>query len=322
MNNKNGFTLVEIVMVIGLIAVISLLVVPKIVESFDKSKKNMFYDEVLSLYSQATNDYINNLDEDIDALKEFDETNNPLNIKVSEDLDYYVKVDEDGNVIKIEATNKEYYYVYENSKIKKSDIKRSDIDDYGGETISIVTPPPRYVYWSHNESGDVKLTPNQMPDTVYNSYTRIAHTNGKPYVFVRTKLVDNSPVEHEPCLNYNNKIFCFDKDYLLWNSGSLVDKMDENKAKLKADLDSFFGIEPLDFYSCADTGSPTTFCVHAYYSVDGSNKVSGSIGFNLYMYDLYITSSYNGISGPSVDLTVDPNNGISGDGNIEVLHGV
>ena len=89
MNNKNGFTLVEIVMVIGLIAVISLLVVPKIVESFDKSKKNMFYDEVLSLYSQATNDYINNLDEDIDALKEFDETNNPLNIKVSEDLDYY-----------------------------------------------------------------------------------------------------------------------------------------------------------------------------------------------------------------------------------------
>ena len=322
MNNKKGFTLVEIIMVISLIAVISLVVVPKIVNSFESSKRNMFYDEVLNLYSQATNDYINNLDDDIYALKEFDEINNPLNVKTSEGLDYYVKVDEEGNVIKMQVANQDYYYEFEGSKIKKNDIKKSDIDEASGITITEVTPPPRYVYWSHNESGDVELTPNQMPDTVYNSYTQIAHTNGKPYVFVRTKLVDDSPVEHEPCLNYNNKIFCFDKDYLLWNAGSLADKMAENKAKLKADLDRFFGIEPVEFYSCADTGSPTVFCIHAYYSVDGSNRTSGSIGFTLYMYDLYITSRYSGNSGPSVDLTVDPNNSISGEGNMEVLNGV
>ena len=47
---KKGFTLVEILIVIVLIGVIMTLVVPKITSSYKSAKKNMFYDNVISIY--------------------------------------------------------------------------------------------------------------------------------------------------------------------------------------------------------------------------------------------------------------------------------
>ena len=51
MKSKKGFTLMELLAVIALIGVVLLLVVPNVLDLYEKGKKNSFYDEILNLYT-------------------------------------------------------------------------------------------------------------------------------------------------------------------------------------------------------------------------------------------------------------------------------
>ena len=49
--NKKGFTLIEILAVIAILAVLVTLVVPRVINYYHKSKKDMFLNEVGKLYT-------------------------------------------------------------------------------------------------------------------------------------------------------------------------------------------------------------------------------------------------------------------------------
>ena len=127
MNSKKGFTLVEVIVVIALIGVLMLLVVPNVVDSFANAKKNMFYNDLLNLYSQASGTYISRSAEDFNTSKVFTNDTNPLDIDSSEDLEYEVEVNSYGQVIRLEASTSDFIFSLSKSDMKKSDIKKSSI---------------------------------------------------------------------------------------------------------------------------------------------------------------------------------------------------
>ncbi len=127
MKNKKGFTLVEIVIVIALLGLLMLLVVPNVVDKFANAKKNIFYNDVINLYTQATSTYLNRSADDFNTSKEFSHDDNPLDIEGSDDFEYFLVVNQYGQVVFLTATSNDYHFTIEGDNIKKSDIKKSNI---------------------------------------------------------------------------------------------------------------------------------------------------------------------------------------------------
>lgn len=126
--NKKGFTLVEIIAVIALIGALMLLVVPSITSSYKKAQKNLFYDNVLSIYNSATTTYLYNSDEG-NTNKNFCDSSNPINIEVPDEYKYSVTVDSYGSVNKITVSNGELLFTLSKTNMKKSDIKKDSIEE-------------------------------------------------------------------------------------------------------------------------------------------------------------------------------------------------
>ena len=133
--NKKGFTLMEIIVVIALLGAIMLLVVPNITKNFKDSKKRLFYDNVVSLYTSAGRSF---LLLDNPSNKTFSNSGNTLDVDVSEDITYKIVVNSYGEVTSMYVTNGTYSYSKSNSNgIKKKDIKLDDIiEGTGGEDAS------------------------------------------------------------------------------------------------------------------------------------------------------------------------------------------
>ena len=119
--NKKGFTLIEIIVVIALLGAIMLLVVPNITKNFKESKKRLFYDNVLGIYSSASRTYFS---QDNASNKSFSNTGVKLDVDISDDITYRVKVDSYGAVLSIYVTDGTYTYKLDNANgISKKDIK-------------------------------------------------------------------------------------------------------------------------------------------------------------------------------------------------------
>lgn len=134
MKKRNGFTLIELLAVITLIGLILILVVPNITDSYDRAQKNIFYDNVLNIYSSATNTYLMNIGE-VNASNIFcSGGNNELNSEVSDDISYYVKVNSNGQVLEMIVASEEYIIDSTEASAnidltKKSSIKKTDIQE-------------------------------------------------------------------------------------------------------------------------------------------------------------------------------------------------
>lgn len=141
MRKKNGFTLVEILVVIALIGVVMLLVVPNVTSQFKTSKKNLFFDDVISLYTTSSLTYILNKSENSLTLKEFcygkgeDNSYNSLDLDSSKDLYYDIKLDSSGQVLSIIVMNNEFIFPkLENSEgLRKGDLSSLSIRDVTSE---------------------------------------------------------------------------------------------------------------------------------------------------------------------------------------------
>ena len=123
--NKKGFTLIEIIVVIALLGAIMLLVVPNITKNFKESKKRLFYDNVLGIYSSASRTYFS---QDNVSNKSFSNTGVKLDVDISDDITYRVKVDSYGAVLSIYVTDGTYTYKLDNANgISKKDIKLANV---------------------------------------------------------------------------------------------------------------------------------------------------------------------------------------------------
>ena len=123
--NKKGFTLIEIIVVLALLGAIMLLVVPNITKNFKESKKRLFYDNVLGIYSSASRTYFS---QDNASNKSFSNTGVKLDVDLSDDITYRVKVDSYGVVLSIYVTDGTYTYKLDNANgISKKDIKLANV---------------------------------------------------------------------------------------------------------------------------------------------------------------------------------------------------
>ncbi len=119
--NKKGFTLVELLAVIAILAVLMLLVTPSVLKLFTEGKKSAFVTQVQSVWKAAENQYVK------DALTSTKpgpycykgdnvkvggsaSTTNALTISDNKSLAYYVDFDDEGQITKLIVTDGTYYY--------------------------------------------------------------------------------------------------------------------------------------------------------------------------------------------------------------------
>ena len=207
--NKKGFTLVEVIIVVALVALVMLLVIPNVAGQFGKAKKDIFYADVVNIVTMATNTYIKRASIDITTPKEFTNSSNPLDVDIDGDITYYVKVDSDGNITNIQVRNADFYYSKSGTAIKKKDVLKTDIVDYSGQEVTSVYS---YVYWSVNEGGDnVNYNPSSKPSTTFSSPSSIVLQD--PYPFIRTKVSGGNVTGHEACIMESGRSFCIKNDF-------------------------------------------------------------------------------------------------------------
>ena len=127
---KNGFTLIEILAVIALLGAIMLLVVPNITKNFKESKKRLFYDNVISLYTSAGRSFLLSSSQ---TGKTFSNGGDALDAEVSANVTYKIIINSFGEVTSMYVANGTYSYSKSNiNGIKKKDIKLDDIVENGG----------------------------------------------------------------------------------------------------------------------------------------------------------------------------------------------
>ena len=124
MKNKKGFTLVELIAVIALLAAILLIVMPNIVRTFDNGKVKAFATLVQDVYRQAEKDYAEDyaFNEERNAYCDSDSADylydeygiecKPLKYN-DETAYYYITLDNRGKVSSIMVGNEDYCYVPE-----------------------------------------------------------------------------------------------------------------------------------------------------------------------------------------------------------------
>ncbi len=104
---KRGFTLVELLAVIAILAILAIVILPNVIESFNKSKDSNFLAEAEAVYKAATNQYV------LDRVKGeyyisysynvMDSPDRPLDISKRDGFSYKVTINSDGEV--------EYFFV-------------------------------------------------------------------------------------------------------------------------------------------------------------------------------------------------------------------
>ena len=129
--NKKGFTLVELLAVIAILAVLMLLVTPSVLKLFTEGKQSAFVTQVQSVWKAAENQYVKDAltsttpgpycyagstltnKENTDNTKFATATtteNNKLDITDNKSLAYFVKFDSNGKIEQIIVTDGSYYY--------------------------------------------------------------------------------------------------------------------------------------------------------------------------------------------------------------------
>lgn len=204
--NKKGFTLVEILAVILLISAVMLLVVPNVISSFKSAKKELFYDNLMKIYNEATNTYLAD-----GTSKRFCAGKDTIIRSLGLDSDniyYDVEVDNFGNVISIKVTDGEYYYsLTPGSVIKKSDIDKSEIES-GDNTLYCYSGGYDITFTDYTLDGQGTTIPfTTLYEGLGTSYeAEVTCNNGSKYIYSDNKIVLQELVVPDFCkVNFTTK---------------------------------------------------------------------------------------------------------------------
>ena len=275
MKKKNGFTLVELTISIGLLAIVILFVV-NYISIIRKNEDGISLDTKLYLNKQMISEVIN---EDIiktGKVSEVSEERGDIVIYFTNGQKRIITTYQDGKILVYKEEDRVLYskesvnnFVFEKEVEDKETlyvihIKTNEKSTYD-INITIYKDPSvavRYVYWSANEGGiGTRYQANATPSTTYNKLSEAGWSNDKP--IVKTKIdAQGNIAGHKICLYYNSKLFCLDNNYWVNNATS-------TETKLKDDLEE-------------TTGVPTTECtttstsVHCYYGYTNVGVLANS----------------------------------------------
>ena len=108
--NKKGFTLVELLVVMILLAILALLAYPKILNAYRQSQKNLFLTESKNIYGLCTDEYAASLMKPNGKKKTNINFDDDTALKTVDDsFKYCVKLDDTGHVTDIKVATDTYY---------------------------------------------------------------------------------------------------------------------------------------------------------------------------------------------------------------------
>ena len=105
MKNK-GFTLVELLAVIAILAIFVIIALPNVLKMFNQAKKDTFLTEAKTIYKEISKKYISETMRG-NKISIISNDNNKLELE-SNDLKYKVKLNNDGSIKKFEVSNGNY----------------------------------------------------------------------------------------------------------------------------------------------------------------------------------------------------------------------
>ena len=105
MKNK-GFTLVELLAVIAILAIFVIIALPNVLKMFNQAKKDTFLTEAKTIYKEISKKYISETMRG-NKISIISNDNNKLELE-SNDLKYKVKLKNDGSIKKFEVSNGNY----------------------------------------------------------------------------------------------------------------------------------------------------------------------------------------------------------------------
>lgn len=128
---KKGFTLVEIIISILLLALVVVIIIPNIVKLYNKARLKAFIDESQNIYNSVALSYQSDfLSETKKVSRYCDSKNtygNKLKIDKNNNLYYDIELDEDGNIYKFYVVKGNYVFLLSGNDINVSDVNEDNV---------------------------------------------------------------------------------------------------------------------------------------------------------------------------------------------------
>ena len=123
MKNRKGFTLVELLAVIVIMAILLMVAIPAVNNILQDVRKRTFVNEAKTIYNEAMNKYISESSQGFELKTISSEDDSAIEM-TGEKLDYCVILDDKGKVSKLAVGNNRYYIMLDQVKDVES-IKRT-----------------------------------------------------------------------------------------------------------------------------------------------------------------------------------------------------
>ena len=125
MKKEKGFTLVELLAVIVIMAILLMVAIPAVSRILEDVRKRTFVNEAKTIYNEATNKYISESAQGFEIKKISSEDDSAIEMR-GEKLRYCVILDDKGKVSKLAVSNDRYYIMLD--KVKNVDsIKKGNV---------------------------------------------------------------------------------------------------------------------------------------------------------------------------------------------------
>lgn len=129
--SKNGFTLIEIIIVMVIISVIIIIAIPSVIEIYNDTKLNMFLDDAKAIYKNIETSYNSDFMEDTIKVSRYCDTPGSfikkLRIKKPDDISYDIELSTNGEIIKFYVVNNTYQLLLASSNVQISDVVAENV---------------------------------------------------------------------------------------------------------------------------------------------------------------------------------------------------
>ena len=144
MNNKKGFTLVELLAVIAILAILVIIALPNVINMYTKAQKEAFLTETKKVYSEAEKKYISNSISGNTNTIINSEDDSKLDM-TGEKLQYCILLYNNGKVKDLKVSNGKWIASLDNSKtieeLTIDDLEEGNLDDYDCSNPSLTSKP-------------------------------------------------------------------------------------------------------------------------------------------------------------------------------------